>query len=194
MARQWGMTETIADRYRRRAALVTDLIARVPDDRWSAPSPCEDWAARDVVVHLVDTQAMFAGLVGRELEAGPAVAADPVEAWRVASAQTQAALDDAELAAVEFDGFTGRSSFEDAADRFLSLDLVVHRWDLARAAGLDDTIPADDLAALEAAMAALAATVGDAMRQGGAFGPALDPPDGADAQTKVLAFTGRQAW
>lgn len=188
------MTETIADRYRRRAALVSDLIGAVPDAAWSAPSPCEDWTARDVARHLVETQGMFAGFIGREHAPGPSVDDDPLGAWTAASGQTQAILDDPEAAGTEFDGLTGRSSFEDACDRFLSLDLVVHRWDLARAVGADDTIPADDLAALEAAMAALAESVGDAMRQGGAFGPELTAPDGADAQTRVLAFTGRRAW
>ncbi len=188
------MTETIADRYRRRAALVTDLIASVPDDRWADQSPCEEWNARDVVAHLVATQGTFAGFIGREHAPGPSVDDDPLGAWEAAAAQTQATLDDPEAAATEFDGLTGRSSFEDAADRFLSLDLVVHRWDLARAVGADDAIPPDDLAALQEAMAVLADTVGGAMRQGGAFGQELEAPAGSDAQTKVLAFTGRRAW
>ncbi len=35
--------------------------------RWDSPSPCEEWTARDVVGHVVETQGMFLGLVGREL-------------------------------------------------------------------------------------------------------------------------------
>jgi uncharacterized protein (TIGR03086 family) len=188
------MTETIADRYRRRAALVTEVISSVPAERWAEPSPCEGWTARDVVAHLVDTQALFAGFIAREPAEGPDVADDPLGAWEAARARTQALLDDPSTATTEFDGMTGRSSFEDAADRFLSLDLVVHRWDLARAVGADDTIPPEDVAALDAALQQMAASFGDAMRQGGAFGPELTPPEGADAQTRVLAFAGRRAW
>ena len=137
---------------------------------------------------------MFAGLVGRTLDAGPSVDDDPVGAWAAAHGQTQAALDDPALAAVEFDGMGGRSTFEAATDRFLSLDLVVHRWDLATAAGLDATIPAVDLDQMEEAVAALSEQVGAMMRQGGAFGPELTPPADADRQAKLLAFLGRQAW
>lgn len=187
------LTETIADRYRRRAAHMADTIAAVPPAAWDAPSPCEGWTARDVVEHLVDTQGVFARLVGREPEPGPSVADDPRGAWRAASAQTQAALDDPALAAVEFDGMAGRSSFEGAVDRFLSPDLVAHRWDLARAVGLDDTIPEVDLAALEAAAATMEGEMGEMMRSSGAFGPALDPPPDAGRQTRLLAFLGRRA-
>lgn len=188
------MTESIADRYRRRAALVADTIAAVPSSAWSDPSPCEGWTARDVVRHLVETQGMFAGMVGRELEPGPSVDDDPAGAWAAGSGQTQTALDDPDLAAVEFDGVTGRSSFAAATDRFLSLDLVAHRWDLATAAGLDSAIPPVDLDLMEEAVRLMSEQPGEMMRQGGAFGPELDPPADADRQTTLLAFLGRKAW
>ena len=35
-------------------------------------------------------------------------------------------------------GFFGETTFESAIDRFANFDLVVHRWDLARATGGDD--------------------------------------------------------
>ncbi|QXC60118.1 TIGR03086 family protein [Aquihabitans sp. G128] len=187
-------SETIADRYRRRAAAFTQTVAAVPEGAWAAPSPCPEWDARGVVAHVVQTQAMFAGLVGRELEPGPSVELDPLGAWVAAREQTQAALDDPLLAEVEFDGVTGRTTFAAATDRFLSFDLVVHRWDLARAAGLPDAISAEDVEALEVAIAEMSEQIGSAMRGPGAFGPELEPPDDADAQTRVLAFVGRRAW
>lgn len=188
------MTETIADRYRRRAARFTETVAAVPPDRWSAPSPCPEWDARALVAHVVQAQGLFAGFVGRDAAEGPSVDDDPLGAWIAARDQTQAELDDPTLATAEFDGLMGRTSFEQAADRFLSFDLVVHRWDLARAAGLDDEIPADDLAALQSAVEVMSEQMGEAMRSPGAFGPAIEPPAGADGQTRVLAFIGRRAW
>jgi len=65
--------------------------------------------------------------------------------------------------------------------------LVVHGWDLAHAVGLDERIPDDDVARVQAGADAF----GDAMRGPQAFGPALDPPPGADAQARLLAFLGR---
>ena len=52
----------IADRYRKRAAGLNERVEAVPADQWGSQSPCEDWTARDVVRHVVDTSAMFLGL------------------------------------------------------------------------------------------------------------------------------------
>jgi len=188
------MSETISDRYRRRAATFTDTVAAVPESRWNAASPCADWDARAVLAHVVDTQAMFAGMAGRKLEPGPSIDDQPLDAWTAARDQTQAALDDPSLAAVEFDGLGGRATFAEAVDRFLSFDLVVHRWDLARATGLDDEIPELDLDALQAAIDEMSERFGEAMRSPGVFGPELTPPPDADAQTRLLAVVGRRAW
>ena len=188
------MTESIADRYRRRAEAFADTIDAVPTDRWDAPSPCEDWTALDVVRHVCDTQGLFAGFVGREPAPHPDPADDPAAAWAAARAGTQDALDDPEQAAQEFDGMLGRQRFDAAVDRFLSLDLVVHRWDVGRAADVPVEVPAEDVAAMVRAVEEMAATVGDAMRGPQGFGPALDPPADADDLTRVLAFLGRRAW
>ncbi len=103
--------------------------------------------------------------------------------------KTQHELDDPELAGAEFDGFFGHSRFDDAVDRFLCFDLVVHGWDLARATGLDETIAPDDIASVRAK----ADSFGDAIRGPGAFGPEVEAPAGADDQTRLLAFLGRRA-
>jgi uncharacterized protein (TIGR03086 family) len=179
----------ISQRYARLSQAFADKIAAVPRDRWSAPSPCTDWTALDVVKHVINTQGMFLGFVGRKMGELPSPDADPLAAWDTARATIQHDLDDPELARVEFDGFFGTSTFEAAVNRFLCMDLVVHGWDLARAAGLDERITPGDLADVRAGAEAF----GDSMRAPQAFGPALDPPAGADEQTKVLAFLGREA-
>lgn len=186
--------ETIAERFRRRAELFTDTVAAVPGDAWKLPSPCPEWTALDVVRHVTDTQGMFAGFVGREVQPGASVDDDPLAAWTGARDHTQQALDTPDMAAQEFDGIMGRQRFEVAVDRFLSFDLVVHRWDLARAAGLPDQIPEVDIDALQGAVDTMSEQMGDGMRGPGAFGPELQPPAGADPQTSLLAFLGRRAW
>jgi uncharacterized protein (TIGR03086 family) len=169
------------------AGAFADKIAAVPDNAWANPSPCEGWAARDVVNHVIATQGMFLGFVDRELGEIPSADDDPVAAWRAASAVVQAELDDPERAAVEFQGLTGTSTFEAAVNRFLCFDLVVHAWDLSRAAGLDDRMEAADVARVQQQ----AEEFGDAMRAPQAFGPEVEPPAGADDQQKLLAFLGR---
>lgn len=179
----------ISERYARRADAFVATVAAVAPDQWSAPSPCEDWTARDVVRHVVDTQGMFLGFVEREMDPHPAVDEDPEAAVRAATGRILADLEDAELAAEEFDGMMGTQAFEAAVDRFLAADLVIHRWDLARATGQDDTIPAQDLAEMQEAVKGFPV---DAMRGPGAFGPEVDVADDAADQDKLLAFLGRR--
>ncbi len=188
------MTESIADRYRRRAAAFTETVAAVSPDRWADQSPCTEWKAVDVVRHVIDTQGLFAGFVGRELDDGPDVDIDPLGAWVVARDQTQAALNAPTLAAHSYDGFTGPSTFETGVDNFLSFDLIAHRWDLAHATGLPEEIPPVDVEAMQALIDGMSEQMAEAMRGPGAFGPELNPPGGADAQTRALAFIGRRSW
>lgn len=183
-----GMSE-IADRYRRLSAAFATRVGAVPADRWESQSPCEKWTARDVVSHVVETQGMFLGLVGRELGPVPDVKEDPAGAWDAARAVVQADLDDPERAGTEFDGYFGRSTFEQAVDRFLNLDLIVHGWDLARATGQDERIDPDDAQrALETGH-----SLGDSLRKSGACGPEVEVPADADVQSRALAFLGRRA-
>jgi len=181
-----GMAE--ADRYRTLAESMTETIAGVPEDKWGAATPCDDWTARDVVSHLVDTSGMFLGFIGKEPPAGPSVDDDPLGAFTTARDAVQGALDNPATATQEYDGMFGRTTFEKSVDGFLSADLVVHRWDLARATGQDETLPPDEVKRVHEQLAPM----DEKMRGPGAFGPKLDPPPGADEQTKLLAFLGRQ--
>jgi uncharacterized protein (TIGR03086 family) len=177
----------IADRYRRLAAAVTDTVAAVPADGWEAPSPCEGWSARDVVGHLVDTQGLFLGFIDGSVPDGPGVDDDPLGAWTNASGAVQAALDDPVRATQTYDGFFGTTTFEAAVDRFLVFDLIVHRWDLAKATGGDETVCDEDAELVIAG----AAGFGEALHSEGVCGPEVPVPAGADLQTRMLAIVGR---
>lgn len=180
----------IADRYRRLSDAFAAKLAAVPPDRWASPSPCEGWTALEVVRHVVGSQGMFLGLVQREFGGIPSVDDDPAAAFDTARMVVQADLDDPAWAEEAFDGFFGRTTFEEAVDGFINFDLLVHGWDLARATGLDERIGAGDVAWLEGRVAALSGTL---YSSGACRGP-LAPPAGSDAQTRMLASVGRQAW
>lgn len=179
----------IADRYRRLSRAFADKVAAVPTDRWDSQTPCDEWTARDLVQHVVDTQGLFLGFVDRKLGDIPSAAADPVAAWRAASTVVHADLDDPERAGAEYDGFMGRTVWENGVNDFLNFDLVVHNWDLSRATGLDDHIDPDDAAFVLTRCDEL----GDVMQTSGAVGPVLDAPPDADVQTRMLARVGRKA-
>jgi uncharacterized protein (TIGR03086 family) len=186
--------ETPADRFRRRAAGLAETLADVPDERWDAPSPCEGWSVRDVARHVAESQQIFATFVGVELAPGPGVDEDPAGAVVAALAQTQALLDDPAVAATEFDGMMGRTSYGEAVDRFASIDLVLHRWDAGAGAGVPVALDDLDVGAVLRGIEALPAEHLAMYRSPGVFGPELEAPEGADDQTRLLAFAGRQAW
>lgn len=180
--------ESIAQRYARLRKSFAAKIAGTPEERWGNQSPCEDWTALDVVRHVVETQGMFERHVGRELEAGPAVDDDPHGAFIAATDQVQAHLEDPETATTGFDGYFGPTTFEESVDGFLSLDLVVHGWDLARAAGIDEHIDPDDVTWVWSRVEALE----DTMRGPMTFAEPIDAEPDATDQDKLLAFLGRQ--
>lgn len=178
----------VSQRYGRLAEAFKSTIAAVPADAWESPSPCAGWTARDVVRHVFDTQGMFLGFVGREVGDVPSVADDPLGAWTAASAGVMRCLEDPAVANAEYKGMSGPSTFEAGVDQFLCFDLVVHAWDLARAAGLDHRMDPEEIAKVRA----VAESFGPALRGPQAFGPEIEPPPGADEQNRLLAFLGRQ--
>lgn len=90
-------------------------------------------------------------------------------------------------AALEYDGFFGRTRLEATVDRFLGIDLLVHGWDIARATGQDETLPDAEVARVYADVVEL----GDSLRAEGVCGPAVEVPADAPAQDRLLAFLGR---
>lgn len=188
----------IADRYRRRAARFEELILGVRTVAWAAQSPCQEWTARDVVDHVVGMHAAMLAPLGRSLGPESSAVAGPIDAFTSARARLQHALDDPAVAGIACDTPTGTLTFAEHVDAALSVDLVVHGWDLARATGQEDTIQDEDLQLLWP----IAEAIPEQFRVPGAFRPGLvvfgpQVPVAADAplQHKVLGMYGRDpAW
>lgn len=165
----------------------TAVVHAVPD--WDAPTPCEGWSARDLVGHVVGTEREF--LAGRGHPLPEPVAAqdeDPAAAWDAHRAAVAELLADPAVPATPFEGWFGPTTVGDAFEQFYVFDLYVHRWDLARAAGLEATLAEHELDRLEADIAAW----GDALYMEGICREPLPVPDGADRATRVLARLGRR--
>ena len=182
------MTTTTADRYRELAGAFEAKIGAVRPDQWAAPTPCDGWTVRDLVRHVVDTQGLFEGMVGRELGAIPSVDDEPTAAFAAASTVVQGDLDDPARAEETFEGFFGTSTFAQAIDRFACFDLVVHGWDLARATGQEETIEPVEI---ERVMASTE-LFGPNLRTSGVCGPEVEVGEDASAQDRLVAFLGRQ--
>lgn len=185
-ARSTTDDETPAERYRRLSAAMAATVAAVPPDRWDDPSPCADWTARDVLQHVIDATTWQATQVDLEL-AGGSAADDPVAAWETTRLAVLEVLDDPDLAGREYDGMFGRTTIAETYRSFYCFDLVVHRWDIAHATGVDATISAVDLAIVRE----LSEAMGDLIRMDGVAGPEVAVPADADEQTKLLGYLGR---
>jgi uncharacterized protein (TIGR03086 family) len=178
-----------ADEHRRIAGEFTKTVEGTAPAAWGNPAPPEGWVARDVVRHLVEWFPGFLqGATGITLVAGPSVDADPVGAWRAQTEAVQALLDDPAVAERQYEfAHIGPMPLGRAIDMIYTSDVFLHRWDLARATGQDETLHPDKCAEMLDAMLPM----DDVLRQSGHYGPRVDVPDDADIQTKLLAFIGR---
>lgn len=184
----------ILDRYHHIADGFSARVSAVPpgDERWSAPAPCDGWTARDVVRHVLEANSIFFGLVDHDPgEPTCSVDDDPGGAWEESRAAMERALGDPSVAAREFDGMFGRTVWAESIDRFLTDDVLVHSWDLARAMGLDERLDADDVHRMYEELTGRDKAMQDAMRRPDVYGPPVKLPAGASEQDRLLAFTGR---
>ena len=181
-----GVSE-VSDRYVTIADEFSARVRGVSPGTWDAPSPCTEWVARDVVVHVINThRRVLASLDGTEAEILQSDN-DLLAAWPSARDALEVALGDPVRSTAIVGGMFGEQTFESLVGRLLCADTLIHTWDLARATGQDERL---DPAAVAKAIECLT-PIGEAMRRPGGFGPKIDPLSPADAQTKLLNFAGR---
>lgn len=179
-----------AETFRRIAADFTTLVEGVGPEGWDAEAPCEGWVARDIVRHLVEWAPWWVSEgTAHSVSITAEVDDDPAAAWTQLRDQIQAMLDRPEAEAETFDSemFGGEMPLGVAAERFVSGDVLVHTWDLAKATGQDASIDAEFAAGMYEGMLPM----DEMLRRSGQFGPRVEVPDDADPVTKLIAFTGR---
>ena len=179
------MNDTISERYERLSRQFSEMLDDVPDNAWTAATPCEGWDVRDVLRHVVDTNRDF---LGRHVELDPATG-DLRADWESVRTLTQEVLDDGR-GETQFEGYFGPTTIAEVIDRFYGTDLLVHRWDIARAAGTPEHERLDDADA--AHYLEVAHANGDALRMDGVCGPEVPAPADATTGERLIAFLGRQ--
>ena len=80
-----------------------------------------------------------------------------------------------------------RMSLEQVTDMIYTGDVFMHRWDLARATGQDETLDPEKAAVMLEGMLPM----DEMLRQSGQYGPRVEVPDDADPTTRLMAFVGR---
>jgi len=179
-----------------------ELQQRVPlaVAKLDAPTPCEGWAVRDLLAHVIVGDHLAVALLdGRprgeidalraSLAAAEPLGGDPLRTF-ADSADAQAAAF-ARPGALEATCHTaagpvpGRQLLT-----FRTCDLTVHAWDLARAVGADEALDGELVEWVHAAMAPGAASLGRTGWYGD--GPSGTLPPDAPLQDRLLDLTGRR--
>ncbi len=171
------------------------LIANVRSDQWTDPTPCSEWNVHDLVNHIVYENVwvppLFEGKtiaeVGDQYD-GDLLGDDPQGAWENASSVARATVNapgamDA-ICHLSYGDLPGSSYLRD-----LTLDLIIHGWDLAKATGQDTTIDPESLQwADETVQPSL-----ESFQSSGYFGTPQAGVSSDDQQTRLLAQLGRNA-
>ena len=168
------------------------VIAGVPADKWTAPSPCTEWDARGVLNHLIGGVKMVAvcvpgGTIDHAALGGDLGGSDPAGTFRVIA-------DDAVAAFRNDPSVLGRPVKMPFGEMpggmvigLFTNDAFVHAWDLARATGQSTDL---DPQFAQGVMAAVRGFVTDDFRKPGFFDAEKPAPAGATAADQVAACSG----
>jgi uncharacterized protein (TIGR03086 family) len=179
------------------AQRMADVLAAVPDEALSRPTPCPDYSLADLVAHVDGFAQVFAASARKDLgeltatPPGPLTGELPAD-WRDRAAQHLTELADAWQAADAWEGMTqaGGVDLPGAVAGRVALDeLVVHGWDIARATGQPFDPDVAELEEIEATVRQFRA--GQEGEVPGLFGPVVPVPGDAPALDRVLGLTGR---
>ena len=171
---------------------VSEVAGSVRPDQFDNPTPCTSFVVRDLFDHMIGGASQFAPQLRGEDAAAPGEMADLDDADRHAA--LRAALVDL-LDAAKSPGALGRTvqlPFGAVAGevlaRFLTVDGMVHTWDIATATGQQYT---PDERLVSAVLATAHDLIAPAMRDGETFAAETSVPEAAPAIARLAAFTGR---
>jgi uncharacterized protein (TIGR03086 family) len=147
-----------------------------------APTPCDEWDVRTLMNHMLDTQHYFVAAARGEDVSPPSpsppdlLGDDPAADFDRARSETLRTF--SEPGVIEKTGPALGIAFGDQ---------LLHGWDLAKATAQDATMP-DGLP--EAAYEMIHGRFTEDQRKG-VFKPEVEIGEGASAQERLLAYTGR---
>ncbi|MCX4776634.1 TIGR03086 family metal-binding protein [Streptomyces sp. NBC_01264] len=176
--------------------IVARLAAGVPDDRLAGPTPCPEYAVRDVLGHITHLAVAFRDAARKNLgpttDTAPGAAVPDLPAgWREELPRVLGELAEAWRDPDAWTGMTRAGGVDlpgEVAGLVAVNELVVHGWDLARSTGQEY---APEQAALHASYAFLQATVEEEGGGGGIFGPVVPVPDDAPLLDRAIGLSGR---
>ena len=173
------------------------VVAGLAPSQYGLPTPCSEWAVRDLANHLLATLELGAALLSDRaptVQAGPGglpaqdlVGEDLIGAYRVGAAALVSATT---AEAVRRSHVTPFGEMPGAMlAGFAALDVAVHGWDLATATGQEVTLEAD---AVERLLEFARQTISEeAGTRAPRIGPEVAVPADADATARLVGYLGR---
>jgi uncharacterized protein (TIGR03086 family) len=170
------------------------VIRLVPDDAWDRPSPCDGWTVRDVAGHamgVVSNVAARCGM-GETLDVfadnpGTIAGAHPLVSWYSIRHRVLEALDQPGALQTEISSSLGTMTLDNFIAN-MAADGLIHTWDIARGAGVDERLDPALVAVVYEIITARDEAVNRAPRR---YSAAVAVDARADAQSRMLAFAGR---
>lgn len=169
------------------------VIARLGADDLSEMTPCEGWTVRMLLNHMIGANRAFAaGVPVGEVnpKCDPEIDLfddDPAGAYATSWPGVVRAWGDAADDGVTT--FPWGPMPNAIACQLLVLESTVHGWDLARATGGDDAIPAD---LVDTTLGLATMLFADPANRGVDFGPPVDVAPDATPTGRLVAFLGRR--
>ncbi|WP_274034491.1 TIGR03086 family metal-binding protein [Streptomyces sp. MMBL 11-1] len=187
------------------ARRIAALLGPLDDSRLDGPTPCPDYAVRELLGHLTGLATAFRDAARKDLGASTDVSPDaalPVldDDWREV---LPLRLDEMAAAWRSPDAWTGMTRAGgvelpgEVAGAVALNELVVHGWDLARSTGQPYAAGEAELRSCEALLAPVGSGPDSPDRPDGSdggslFGPPVPVPDDAPPLDRVIALSGRR--
>ncbi|SDW56465.1 TIGR03086 family protein [Amycolatopsis xylanica] len=177
------------------AQRMAELLAGVKDDQLGLPTPCPDYTLGDLIDHIDGLTLAFTFAATKEklpVDGDPPLGDGSRlgEDWRERIDGRLTALAAAWRVESAWQGMTTAGGFDLPGEiaGIIALDeLVIHGWDVARAADL----PYEPGAAEVAACAGFLAPSAEDRKAGDAFGPVVPVPDDASEVDRLIGLSGR---
>ncbi len=179
-------------------AMLRAAAAGVPADGWQRPTPCAEWNVTQVLQHAALDQRVWAATAAGIQMPGEDPFAPSGQLDSEPLAYADAALDASAPAWTAIGEDSGpvptplpQGPMAPAvAAGAAALDAAIHAWDIAMATGQGSPLTRE----LARALAPVAHSVVEPLRQYGAYAQALEPSAGADDEA-LLRYLGRcPAW
>ena len=168
-------------------------LARVRTDQLGASTPCTEWTVQNLITHNLKVPDFVRGIIQGNNATNPMEVGGPLPTEGARDAFAAGTTRVAEL-------LKSTSNWDQIVETpfgpmpitnwmmFPILDVVLHRWDLAKGTGHDASI---DSSLADVCIGAMQGAA-EGGRHTGAFGPEVSVPLSASIQDKLIAISGRQ--